>query len=117
MEPIYGETGSVEGWLDNGIFYNLSGSAMLFLKNEHIYSFQNGEHKGRFLNGLIRDHAGTVVGFMNKAIGGPMKPLKSLLPLRPLKSLTPLKPITQTPPIKPLDTLSWSKINLSDFIG
>ncbi len=117
MEPIYGSTGNVEGWLENEIFYNLNGSPTLFLKSEHIYSFQNGEHKGRLLNGLIRDHSGAVVGFMDGATGGPMKPLKSLTPLRPLKSLTPLKPLTQISPIKPLDVAAWSEIELGDFIG
>jgi len=60
----------------------------------HIYGF-NGKHLGCLDDGLVVDHDGDVVGFVEGALNvlTELESLKSLKSLRPLKSLRELTPL------------------------
>lgn len=77
----------------------------------HIYGF-NGNHLGWFQNGVIRDHNGDAVGFVEGAINM----LTELESLKSLKSLKPLKALRELAPLKPVNTLQWSRLPLSVFL-
>jgi hypothetical protein len=100
---------------DENNIYLWSGKPVAYLKREgrevHVYGF-NGKHLGWFVGGIIRDHEGNGVGF----IQGAVTTLTKLEPLKSLKALAPLKNLAELPPLQPLWTNKFSGVPLRLFL-
>ncbi|MFW6026460.1 MAG: 4-fold beta flower protein [Candidatus Woesearchaeota archaeon] len=79
--------------------------------NINVYSF-NGDHLGWFENGIIIDHDGNAVGFIEGALNIPTK----FEPYKSIKKIKPTKSIKKTPPIKPSLSEKWSSVPLQVFL-
>lgn len=81
--------------------YLWNGTPVAYLEPEgsafNIYGY-NGEHLGWFEEGIVRDHDGYVVGFIEGAVNiftefEPFKAFKKLKPHKSLQEFAPMKPI------------------------
>jgi hypothetical protein len=109
--PIHNAFGQVELWLYEDRLLALNGQSVGFIHEEHVYDY-NGIHRGRLMSGVLRDHAGAVVGFTPSATGlMPIRPFLHLRPLAPLRSLEPLRPLRSFTPFRPFDQISWSQMS------
>lgn len=98
--------------------YLWAGKPVAYLeKNDdyfNIYGF-NGKHLGWLENdGLLYDHDGYVVGFIEGALS---KKTSKFEPMKGLKQLIPLKSFQQTEPYKPTLQQIWSNFLLSLFLA
>jgi hypothetical protein len=100
---------------DESNIYLWKGEPVAYLKKDgsetHVYGF-NGEHLGWFEKGIIWDHDGLAVGF----IEGAVDKLTKLEPLKGLRRLTPLKKLEKLPPIKPTFKDKFSSTPLKLFL-
>lgn len=80
--------------------YMWNGTPVAYLVSEgsgfHIYGF-NGTHLGWFDNGIVRDHNGYIVGFIEGAVTmytkyEPYKSYKQFKPYKSYRSYAPYKP-------------------------
>lgn len=97
---------------DNVNIFAFNGQPLAYIFDDKVYAF-NGRHLGWFWDGWIRDSQGYCVFFNEYATGGPLKPLKRLLPLKGLKRLLPLKGLRRMAGFRPIKRLAWS--NYSDL--
>ena len=105
---FFDSNGMAFAYSDNEeIIYTFCGRPMAYLYNESVYAF-SGCQRGFFEDGQIWDSKGSVVLFTPKAIGGPMKPLKSAPPLKVFRQLVPFKALRNVKPPRPFKTMSWS---------
>lgn len=88
-----------------------NGTPVAYLEKSTIYGF-NGKHLGWFKDGIVRDHQGGGVGF----IEGAVSKLTKLEPLKSLQKLTPLRSLQELEPLEPLFKDSWSGIPLDLFL-
>lgn len=96
---------------DDATIYLWSGNPVAYFDGKNIYGF-NGKHLGWFDQGVIRDHSGNGVGF----IQGAVNKLTRLESLKSLKSLKPLKSLKELEPLKPLNSNQWSRLPLELFL-
>lgn len=87
------------------------GKPVAYLDDKSIYGF-NGMHLGWFDQGVIRDHNGNGVGF----IQGGINKLTRLEVLKSLESLKPLKSLKELEPLKPLNSIQWAMLPLELFL-
>lgn len=92
--------------------YLWSGEPVAYLDNEDIYGF-NGKHLGWFEQGIIWDHDGNKVGYINKTL--PV--FAKFEPLKSFKEFKPFKSFQEFSPFKPFKSLNISTIELSTFLG
>lgn len=113
------------------VFYNKNGKPVVYVIGEDIYSFDgvplaylnegsfiysySGKHLGWFDNGWIIDLKGTYVFFSDGASGGPIQPLKQILPVRNVRGIKPIKSIREMRNLKPVKTNTWSSFCDLDF--
>lgn len=88
-----------------------NGTPVAYLEKSSIYGF-NGKHLGWFNDGIVRDHQGNGVGF----IEGAVSKLTKLEPLKSLQKLTPLRSLQELEPLEPLSRDSWSRTPLDLFL-
>jgi hypothetical protein len=101
---------------DNDLtIYLWDGTPVAYLYNNRtdydVYGF-NGKHLGWYINGVIRDHSGNVIGARKDAFTG----FTHLEPLKSLKKFKPFQNLRQLAPLKPLMTIYWSNDNLRMFL-
>lgn len=96
---------------DDATIYLWSGKPAAYLDGKSIYGF-NRKHLGWFEQGVVRDHNGNGVGF----IQGAVSKLIRLEGLKSLKSLNPLKSLKELEPLKPLNSNQWSRLPLELFL-
>jgi hypothetical protein len=86
--------------------YLWNGEPVAYLKKEasdiHVYGF-NGSHLGWFENGIIWNHKGYAVGFVEGAVSK-------------ITKIEPIKGIEKIPPIKPTFTMKFSDTPLKAFL-
>ncbi|MGB9592405.1 MAG: 4-fold beta flower protein [Candidatus Kryptoniota bacterium] len=80
-------------------------------KKIHVYNFE-GKHLGWFEDGIIIDHNGNAVGFINGALNVPTQ----FEPFKSFKQFKPLKGLRELPPLKPLFSGKWSLTPLQIFL-
>ena len=112
---LFNSNGQAVAYIDTDqdkSIYLWQGKPVAYLDGENIYGF-NGKHLGWMDNGIVRDHDGNGVGFIQGAVNivTQMEPLKGLEQLEPLKGLEELQPL------KPLYTDRWSSITLESFLA
>jgi hypothetical protein len=91
-----------------------TGVAYLYLNNNlfHIYNY-NGNHLGWFVNGIIYDHDGSIVG-CGKDICAIMYQFE---PQKEFKKMKPIKKMKNGEPYTPMVNGLWSDITLALFLN
>jgi hypothetical protein len=98
--------------LANGRIVDFNGISIGFIRDINVYDY-NGDHRGFFEGGILRDHSGCTVGFGDKvtsAVYPVLLPPKRPSPLLTDPELEPLRPLPQLPPIQPLSKPIWSNL-------
>jgi len=111
---LFDSEGEVVAYIDtsdDATIYLWSGKPVAYLDGKSMYGF-NGKHLGWFDQGVIRDHNGNGVGFIQGAISK----LTRLEGLKSLKSLKPLKSLKELEPLKPLNSNQWARLPLELFL-
>ena len=91
--------------------YSWSGRPVAYLHGEHIYGF-NGKHLGWFRDGIVWDHCGKRVGFLQSTL--PVPP--QIHPFKGFRKPRPFKRLRQDPPLKRRKLLINSRDPLSGFL-
>ncbi len=97
---------------DEFTIYLWQGKPVAYLDNSSVYGF-NGKHLGWFDEGIVWDHKGYAVGFVEGAVNK----LTKLERLKSLQQLTPLKSLQQLEPLEPLHKNSFSPLPLEFFLS
>jgi hypothetical protein len=96
--------------------YLWSGEPVAYLDNSgsvlSIYGF-NGKHLGWFADGIIRDHEGDAVGFMEGAV----RQSTQHEPHKSYKEYSPYRDYKEYAPYYPSEKDEWSRTPLSIFLG
>ncbi len=112
---LYDSEGEAVAYIDTNDEMNIylwDGKPVAYLDGSSIYGF-NGKHLGWFQEGIIWDHKGYAVGFVEGAINK----LTKLERLKGLQQLAPLKALQELEPLEPLFTNRWSKVPLEIFLS
>ena len=91
--------------------YLWEGKPVAYVNNDSVYGF-NGKHLGWLKQGIIRDHNGYAVGF----IEGSVSMLTNLESLKGLQELTPLKSLEELEPLEALEKNQWARLPLKNFL-
>ncbi len=97
---------------DENTIYLWSGEPVAYLDGEDVYGF-NGRHLGWFEEGIIWDHEGNRVGF----IEGTLPVFAKLEPFKAFKQFKPFKAFKEFAPFKPFKSTRVSKSPLSVFLS
>lgn len=111
---LYDDAGEAVAYIDTEDEFNIylwNGDPVAYLDEQSIYGF-NGKHLGWFEDGIIWDHKGCAVGF----IDGAVDMLTKLERLKGLQKLTPLKSLQQLEPLEPLHLNQWGRLPLEFFL-
>jgi hypothetical protein len=116
MDRIYfDQQGTPVAYSEDGdTIFLFSGEPVAYHDGNSVYSY-TGTHLGRFEEGLIRDNQGYVAFFTAEATGGPIKPIKQIIPIKGIKQIKPIRGIKQIKPIRAIDSLSWSPLSGVSF--
>jgi hypothetical protein len=112
---LYDDDGEAVAYIDTGDEMNIylwKGEPVAYLDGQSIYGF-NGKHLGWFKKGVIWDHDGYAVGF----IDGAVNKLTKLEHLKGLQKLTPLKSLRELEPLEPLHKSQWARLPLEIFLS
>jgi hypothetical protein len=115
VTPIHDRSGQVCAWLDGQVIRDLRGRVTAFVSGSQVVGMHR-QHVGSFQDGNIRDRRGAVVGWVEGATGGPIKPIPSVPPVPPIGSVPPIPPIPPIAPIPPIGSPSWSAMTWQQFI-
>ena len=111
VDVIYNRKGEPQlRLLDNERIVNFQGKSMGFLSGDDIYDY-SGNHRGWYIEGILRDHYGKCVGFGEETgdTPHPFIPFKSFKPFPGFVEFEPFRPFKEFSPYKPLFTMDWSK--------
>ncbi|MCH8080711.1 MAG: hypothetical protein IIA06_13200 [Proteobacteria bacterium] len=111
---LYDDSGEAVAYIDTNDEMNIylwMGEPVAYLDAQSIYGF-NGKHLGWFKEGVIWDHGGYAVGFIEGAINK----LTKLERLKGLQKLTPLKSLQELEPLVPLHKSQWARLPLEIFL-
>jgi hypothetical protein len=112
---LFNDAGEAVAYIDTDNEMNIylwKGEPVAYLDGESIYGF-NGKHLGWFKKGIIWDHEGYAVGF----IEGAVNKLTKLERLKGLQKLTPLKSLPQLEPLEPVHKSQWARLPLEIFLS
>lgn len=112
---LYDSEGDAVAYVDTGRDSNIylwSGKPVAYLNEHSIYGF-NGKHVGWLENGIVRDHEGLIVGFVDGATHAVTK----LPPLKGSQELTPSKALRQSRPPEPSFQDRRSRISLTRLLS
>ena len=111
---LYDDAGEAVAYIDTDDEMNIylwKGEPIAYLDGPSVYGF-NGKHLGWFKKGIIWDHEGYAVGF----IEGAVNKLTKLERLKGLQKLTPLKSLQQLEPLEPMHKSQWARLPLEIFL-
>jgi hypothetical protein len=117
---LYDPQGEPAGYIDckdDYTIYFWDGTPVAYLAlNDNLYSIYsfNGNHLGWFVNGIIIDHEGSMVGTSKDILSSiiyQMEPFKEFKKMKPVKKMRAQEPFT------PLITSFWSNISLGMFLA
>jgi hypothetical protein len=111
-EPV----GYIDGKDDYTIYF-WDGTPVAYLALDDnlfsIYSF-NGNHLGWFVNGIVIDHEGSMVGTSRDILSSIIYQVE---PFKEFKKMKPVKKMRAQQPFTPLITSFWSNISLAVFLA
>ena len=112
---LYDASGRAVAYCDDGeTIYLFNGMPVAYFFGDKVYGFK-GQHLGNISDGWRRDNKGLCVFFTENANGGPLKPLKQLMPIKSIKHIRPVKGVRHVPYVKPANQLSWSSLSGERF--
>jgi hypothetical protein len=92
----------------NGHLISFSGKSVGFLDGDSVFDY-NGRHRGWFEKGILRDHDGFCVGFLQGSRDiSPLLPITKISSIPAIPEIEPIRPIKEIKPIKPIKQLNWS---------
>ncbi len=112
---LYDDAGEAIAYIDTDDEMNIylwKGKPVAYLDDESVYGF-NGKHLGWFKEGIIWNHEGYAVGFIEAAVNK----LTKLERLKGLQKLAPLKSLQKLEPLEPLQKNKWARIPLDIFLS
>lgn len=110
MRPVFDKSGSVVGWVNDNVIFDMNSDPCAFINDEAVFSYQ-GKHLGWLNRGFFRDQSGDAVGFVENATGQPLLPTTAIPPIPAIPSMPPL------PPMPPLPSPNWSLFSWSEFLS
>ena len=113
-ETLYNVQGQPQAYIaydDESTIYLWEGVPVAYLEYDDIYGF-NGLHLGWFEDGVVRDHAGSIVGFNGRAATVSV----AFESFKAFKAFKPFKAFKQFAPFKPFYNASVSELELVDFL-
>lgn len=120
---IFNQAGDATAYLDTDdtafTIYLWGGEPVAYIEEGRgdtlsIYSFP-GQHLAWLEDGIIWDHAGDAVGFLEGSLGGVTTRIE---PIKGIKKIKPIKGVRELEPIKPIFSYSWSHTTLlATFAG
>jgi hypothetical protein len=102
---IFDSSGEATAYIDTNDEQNIylwDGEPVAYLDHDSIYGF-NGKHLGWISDGILYDHDGHAVGFLDGSTSRPTLPE----PIKGLQKLTPLKSLEELEPLQPLFQTQW----------
>lgn len=115
MEPLYGKTGAVVGWIDGDDILDLNGAYRAWIESGHIYSWRNGNHVGWFEEGVIWDSHLCAVAMERDATASLSRAGFGGVPGRPGRHGRPGRPGRSGIPGRPGRSNAWSKSEWSEW--
>ena len=112
---LYDNTGAAVAYIDTSndlTIYLWGGRPAAFLDGHSIYGF-NGQHLGWLEHGIIWNHAGNAVGF----IQGATNMTTQIPPIKGIQEIVPIRAIEELAPLEPLHTDNWSSVPLALFLA
>ena len=112
---LYDSAGDAVAYIDTDDDLNIylwGGKPVAYLDGDSLYGF-NGNHLGWFKEGIVMDHQGYAVGFVEGAVNK----LTNLERLKSLQQLCPLKSLQQLEPLEPLQRNHFSRVPLDIFLA
>lgn len=100
---------------DNTRLIDVHGHSHGLVEGTDVYDFQ-GNHRGWYLDGVLRDHSGRVVAFWSELrYPPPTCPIFPILhlpfPVDPVPEVFPTMPLLGVSPIPPQLHMDWSDID------
>ncbi len=111
---LFDRTGTPVAYVDTDQEFTVflwNGTPVAYLSHASIFGF-NGKHLGWLRKGIVRDHDGNGVGFVEGAVNM----LTKLERLKGLERLTPLRALEELEPIEPMTKDTWSSTPLELFL-
>jgi hypothetical protein len=101
---------------DDWTIYLWEGKPVAYIINDgqtiHVYGF-NGKHLGWYVNGIIRDHEGNIVGFIKDAVSNIYEKYENY---KGYKEYKPYKTYREYAPYQPYLSTKFASINLNGFL-
>ena len=110
IDTIYNQYGEPRlRLLENDRLVDFDGKSIGFIDDEDIYDY-NGNHRGWYIGGLLRDHNGDCVGFGEEVTDTRYSflPFKDFGPFPGFVEFEPFRPFKELAPYKPFFTIDWS---------
>lgn len=104
--------------LDDQSLVSVRGIPVGFLDDGKAYDF-NRNHRGWYLDGILRVLSGDVVGFTSAVTitVHPSLPVKAVLPVPSVPQIRPIRPVRAVPFLKPVFSTTWSRLNPFTMFG
>ena len=105
---------------DNSRLIDERGKSWGMIEGQYVFDF-NGQHRGWYLDGLLRDMNGKVIAFwsdLRSAPSSPVLPFPHLpFPITPISGVTPTKPAFSMTHIMPQLHMDWSELSPQEWLG
>ena len=112
---FYNYAGKPIAYCDDGEeIYLFSGKPVAYFYKDLIYGY-NGNEFGWFENGWVMDMHGKCAFFTEKAKGGPVTPVCSVVPVKCVQRVTPVKAVRKVERVKPVSQYAWSNLSNEAF--
>lgn len=116
MTPVYGRCGTVIGWIEDDVLFDMTGRWNAFIDDDTVYTFK-GTVLGFYEDGWFRDPRGDAVAFTaGHGDEGPVAPVIEPAPLPPALDCPPLSPTPMEFPVSPIASVEWSIATWGEFI-
>ena len=107
----YGSPAAYIATEEDPTIYLWDGTPTAYLVQSSIYGF-NGAHLGWYEQGVVRDHEGSVAGFIRGAIDLPTR----VETVKGAKQVKPVKSVKELAPSRPPDSAAWSREDLTRLL-
>lgn len=106
---------------DNVRLLDERGKTHGYVEGPHVFDLR-GNHKGWYLDGVLRDLDGRVLGFWSGLTATPascptLPVLMMPFPNTPMSEVAPTPPVYSTTHIQPQLHMEWSAINPLEWLG
>lgn len=112
---FYDQAGDAIAYSDDGEhIYLFTGKPVAYLDSDAVYS-NDGDQRGWFADGWIRDKGGRCVAFSNRAVEGPFRPPMHAKPEKGVRQPRPLKATQDPRTLHPIYSNAWSEQSATEF--